>query len=130
MQGGLLLILSGCMAVGGSGPASPGSGPQQGVVYHGSLFLDGGDVTAALEIAREGRRDVRAALQATSGLLADGKGRIRGDDLSIELVYGGQCPGAMELNGKWDQEAGTYQGELSAQDCTGKAEGTFLFSGK
>jgi hypothetical protein len=126
--GALILFLSGCTAVWGSGSATPGSNPQQGVVYQGFLILDGGEGSAALEIAREGRRDVRAALQAASGLMADGRGRVRGERLSIELEYGGPCPGTMKLDGEWDQDSGTYEGDLSAQDCTGKAEGTFYFS--
>jgi hypothetical protein len=126
--GALILFLSGCIAVWGSGSATPGSNPQQGVVYQGSLILDGGEVSAALEIAREGRRDVRASLQAASGLMADGRGRVRGERLSIELEYGGPCPGTMKLDGEWDEGSGTYEGDLSAQDCTGKAEGTFYFS--
>lgn len=104
------------------------SGLQQGVVYQGSLFLEGGEVSAALEITRKGRREVRAALQTASGLLADGMGRIRGERLSIDLGYGGECPGTMKMEGQWDQESGIYQGDLSAQDCTGKAIGSFRFS--
>ncbi len=32
-MGALILFLSGCAAMGGSGSATPGSSPQQGVVY-------------------------------------------------------------------------------------------------
>jgi hypothetical protein len=98
------------------------------VVYQGVLSIDGGDVPAALELIREGGRDVRGALQTSSGLMADGTGRIRGETLRLELTYGGDCPGRMLLEGEWDQSLGTFEGVLDASDCTGQSEGTFRFS--
>jgi hypothetical protein len=120
------LLIAGCQVIGGSGSTESGSG--QGVVYQGFIEIDGGSLPAALEIIREGRRGIRGALQATSGIMAEGEGRLRGQTLSLELVYGGNCPGRMSLEGEWDQDSRTYEGVVEASDCTGKGGGTFRFS--
>ena len=144
-----VLFSAGCQIVGGATPSPPDQGPpdpgppapgppapeaeepvfRRGVVYQGIIEIGGGNLPAALEIVQEGRRDVRGALQTVSGLLAEGEGRLRGDRLELELVYGGDCPGQMSLDGEWDQESGTYSGTMQASDCTGRGEGTFLFTG-
>ncbi len=127
------LLLAGCQMIGGSGsgpygPEATGAGSNQGVVYQGFLEMDGGKVPAALEIIREGRRGVRGALQASSGLMAEGEGRLRGETLSLALIYGGDCPGRMSLEGEWDQGSRSYEGVVEASDCTGKSQGAFRFS--
>jgi hypothetical protein len=123
------LVASGCQLIGGGAdPPPPTPGAVQGAVYQGSLSLDGGDLPAALEIIRNGGT-VRGALQTTSGLVADGQGRLRGNRLTFELSYSGNCPGTMFLEGEWDEDGRTYRGTLTALDCTGKASGTFSFAG-
>ena len=126
------LSLGACQVIGGSGagPSPTDTGEfGTGEVYQGFLEMDGGRVSAALEMVREGRRGVRGALQATSGLLADGEGEVRGGTLSLNLSYQGDCPGRMFLEGEWDQDAKTYEGTVEASDCTGNGRGTFSFSG-
>jgi len=143
------LFLAGCQIVGGAAPSPPATRPpapnppvpsppapeaeepevRRGVVYQGIIEIGGGSLPAALEIVQEGRRDVRGALQTVSGLLAEGEGRLRGNRLELELVYGGDCPGQMSLDGEWDQESQIYRGTMQASDCTGNGEGTFLFTG-
>jgi hypothetical protein len=91
------------------------------------MVLEGGEIPGALEIIREGRRGIRGALQTASGLRADGQGSLQGDKLSLELVYGGDCPGRMRLEGSWDEGEGRYEGTVQASDCTGNAAGTFRF---
>ncbi|MFH1763791.1 MAG: hypothetical protein ABIF09_06335 [Gemmatimonadota bacterium] len=127
------LLLAGCHVIGGSGPgpSSPGAteaGFSQGVVYQGFIEIERGKLTSALEIVRRGRRDVRGALQTSSGLMAEGEGRLTGQTLNLELVYGGACPGRMHLEGEWDQDSGIYEGVVEATDCTGKGGGIFRFS--
>ena len=133
----LVFLSSACQIVGGgSGEGrNPAHRPTPeeviglgGQVYQGRLSMEGGDVPAALELVREGRRDVKGALQAASGLLADGTGRLDGSTLRIELTYGGECPGRMLLVGDWDRDEGTYEGTVQASDCTGRSEGVFRFS--
>jgi len=124
------LSLGSCQIIGGSGPSGVESGGSGGgEVYQGFLEIDGGRVTAALELIRAGRSDVRGALQATSGLLADGEGKLRGRVLTLDLSYEGECPGRMSLEGEWDREERTYQGTVEASDCTGGGRGRFSFSG-
>lgn len=127
------LLLAGCQLIGGSGSSPYGAeetepGSSQGVVYQGFIEIDGGNLPAALEIIHGGGREVRGAFQATSGLMAEGEGRLRGQTLTLELVYGGNCPGRMLLEGEWDQESGTYEGGVEASDCTGTGQGSFRFS--
>lgn len=131
---GLILVVAvpmGCQIIGGSATREPRSGEAElgigGTVYHGELELDGGTTAAALEIARQGGREVRVALQTTSGVKADGRGEIRGGALRVILEYGGDCPGRITLEGPWDEEAGVFSGSASAVDCTGRAEGMFRF---
>lgn len=125
---GAALLASGCQIIGGSDPPPPAPGEVRGTVYQGSLKLDGGELPAALEIIRNGGR-VRAALQTTSGLTADGEGRLRGNRLTLALSYGGSCPGSMSLEGVWEVDRRTYLGTVTAVDCTGTASGTFAFAG-
>lgn len=129
-----LLVVWGCQLVGNPGPPEPeaGRGPEegrvQGVVYQGVLTLDGGEISAGLELIRTGGGRVRGALQTQDGLRADGSGRLRGRTLRLRLLYGGDCPGEIVLEGPWDQASGAYTGTAEAQDCTGSASGTFRFS--
>ena len=126
----VLLLLTGCQMIEGlgSGSGAPGPGSTQGVVYQGFIEIDGGDLPAALEIIRHGGRAVRGALQASSGLMAEGEGQLRGQNLKLELTYGGDCPGRMSFDGEWDQESQSYEGEVEASDCTGSGKGRFRFS--
>jgi hypothetical protein len=123
----LTVLTSGCQLIGGSDPPSPTPGAVRGVVYQGSLTMDGGSISGGLEIIRSGGR-VRGALQTTSGLVADGQGQSRGRILTLELSYGGDCPGVMVLEGEWDEDAERFQGTVTAVDCTGTASGTFSFA--
>lgn len=129
----LLASLYGCQLIGRGAPGRADVGPGEeapagGAVYQGVLTLDGGDLTAALQLTSLGRREVRANLQTSSGLLADGQGITRGDNLLLDLTYQGECPGRMILEGAWNQEDQIYEGQVQAEDCTGKGTGTFRFS--
>lgn len=123
----LAILTYGCQTIGEIGPFDS-SHPHDGTVYQGLIILDGGEMTAALEIQRLGNRGARGALQTSSGLLADGEGQIRGETLTLTLVYGGECPGRLTLEGEWDRDDLTFEGIVRAFDCTGPAEGTFRFS--
>jgi hypothetical protein len=90
--------------------------------------MEGGEVPAALELIPMGRQDLRGVLQAVSGLVAEGTGRRAGRSFSLELVYGGECPGRMILDGEWAAENASLVGVVQANDCTGAAKGTFQFS--
>ena len=132
----LLLVVAGCQAVGrtpapsestpGTSARAAESGPSG--VFHGALNMDGGEISAALQLIREGRRGLRGLLQAVSGLEAEGEGRLDGREFQMELVYGGECPGKMALTGEWDPETDSISGVVRATDCTGAGEGTFRFS--
>lgn len=130
----LASFLSGsCQVIGGGrSPGGPVGGTvpglRQGDVYQGSLSMDGGEIAAALEIERTGRRSVRGALQTSTGLIADGEGALRGSTLTLVLAYGGECPGHMALEGEWDTDARIYEGTVEATDCTGSSRGLFRFS--
>lgn len=153
----ILFLESACTMIGGRGPSSPGPDPMPlpdskveeaaeveggveekarplldpslGKVYQGFLMIDGGEVPAALQLVRDGRRGLLGALQATSGIEAEGTGRLRGEAMELELSYGGACPGRLVLEGRWDRETENLSGTVRATDCTGSAEGTFRFSG-
>ena len=116
--------------IGGLGGSSGTSGPgsDEGVVYQGFIEIDGGEFPAALEIIRAEGPSVRGALQTSSGLQAEGEGRIRGKTLTLDLTYGGDCPGRMALEGEWDEDTRTYEGIVEASDCTGSGRGGFRFS--
>lgn len=124
------LLTAGCQLIGRPDPPPPPPTPGgvQSAVYQGSLNLDDGDLPAALEIIRN-RGGVQGALQTTSGLTADGQGSLTRNTLTLELSYGGDCPGTMSLVGEWDEDRRTYRGTVTAVDCTGNASGTFRFAG-
>ncbi len=124
----------GCQVIGG-GPRDrspeahrPELDPADGDVYQGYLQMDGGRVQAALQLVRDGRRRVLGAFQGVSGVVADGEGVLRGEALSLLLTYGGDCPGRIELEGVWDQDARVFEGTVQASDCTGSSFGTFSFA--
>jgi len=128
-----LLFLGGCHRIGlfssgSGGPEEEGPVAGSGTVYQGFLIIDGGNLPAALEIFREGRRTVRGILQTSEGVMAQGEGRIRGGTLTLELTYGGGCPGRLNLEGEWDQDELLYEGEVAVSDCTGTTGGTFQFA--
>ena len=127
-----LIFGNGCQIIGGrpetrnSGTDGPGS--RDGVLYQGVMMMDGGDISAALELVREGRRGLLGAMQTTTGIEAEGEGAVRGKGFHLELSYGGACPGRMVLDGEWDPDTSSISGTISASDCTGSANGTFRFS--
>ena len=132
---GIFLLAGGCQLVGrASAPSEPSgislpgpSDPGIAGVFQGALYMDGGEITAALELIPDGRRDLRGIFQAVSGLEAEGTGHLDGREFSIELVYGGSCPGRMLLTGEWDPDTDSLSGVVRASYCTGPGEGTFRF---
>ena len=128
----LALLSNGCQIIGGrpeaQSPGTDGPGSTDGVLYQGAIMMDGGDIPAALEIVREGRRGLWGAMQTTSGIEAEGGGSLRGRSFHLELSYGGECPGRMVLDGEWDPDTSSIAGTIEASDCTGAANGTFRFS--
>jgi hypothetical protein len=52
---------------------------------------------------------------------------MRGEEFRLDLSYGGSCPGHMRMVGRVEAGSGDITGSLRASDCTGDADGTFLF---
>ena len=130
----LLLGLGGCQLVGSSGdprapePSSEPTGPLPRGAFQGFLEIEGGRINGILTLTPRGGTDLEGFFEAPPDLVAMGGGRFREEEFRLELSYEGACPGKMTLVGRWQVGPGTLSGEVRADDCTGKAEGTFLFS--
>jgi len=120
--------------VGGSPPSgapdlgpriTPGALPQGR--FEGFIEIEGGRVNGILTLTARGETDLEAFFESPPDMVAMGKGRMRGEELRLELTYEGSCPGRMTLLGRWEASNGNLTGSIRASDCTGEGEGTFLF---
>jgi len=126
----LFLGLGGCQLVGSSGgsqaPSAP-SGPLPQGKFQGFLEIEGGRINGDLTLTPRGGQDLEGFFEAGPDLVAAGQGSVSGSEFHLDLSYEGACPGKMTLVGRWEVGPGTLSGVVRADDCTGRAEGTFLF---
>jgi len=129
----LLLASGGCQLIGRGSPgpeaprASEVSVPMPSGLFQGFMEMEGGRVEGSLTLTPRSGRELEGVFESPPSLVATGRGTVRGSDLSLELAYGGECPGRLRLRGSWEAVSGTISGRATARDCTGEAEGTFLF---
>lgn len=135
---GLLLLgaqlTSSCQMLGGWGFGEGGdyspSGTEVSVPqgdFEGFLEIEGGRISGTLTLTPSGGRRFDGYFEAPPDLVALGPGRMRERELTLELSYEGACPGRLTLEGRWEAATGNLSGMAWASDCTGIAEGTFLF---
>lgn len=128
------LALQGCVLVGSSSrsplpeQSSELEGPLPEGVFRGFLEIEGGRINGVLTLTPKGGRELEGFFEAPPDLLAIGEGRFEDSELRLHLRYEGDCSGEMRLTGRWEEGPGTLSGKVRADDCTGRAEGTFLFS--
>jgi len=132
----LLLILwpSGCRLI-GLGETDPGLPPNprtslpmpQGT-FQGFIEVDGGRVEGQLSLTPGDGAELQASFAGPPDLLATGPGGMYDDEINLNLRYEGDCSGSMTLMGTWEPGPGRLTGVVQARDCTGQAEGTFLFT--
>jgi hypothetical protein len=119
-----LLLLTGCSLVGRAAPpAADLSGQFEGVVR-----LEGDENPSVLHLQQEPSGHITATLETDLGLTAAGQGRLEGTVLRLELEYGSDCPGELELAGQALEGGAGLAGTVEARDCTGSANGSFSFS--
>ena len=97
--------------------------------WTGALEVEGQEVVGVLTLSQRGR-DLRVRFSST-GLIgqATGSGRIEdGGRVRLELKYNVQCSGAMVLSGAILDQDTRIRGSVIATDCTGDAEGAFVFA--
>ena len=97
--------------------------------WTGALEVEGQEVVGVLTLSQRGR-DLRVRFSST-GLIgqATGSGRIEdGGRVRLELKYNVQCSGAMVLSGAILDQDTRLRGSVTATDCTGAAEGAFVFA--
>ena len=68
--------------------------------YDGHLLVEGTEVPAILDIAQTGTELLATFNAASIGLLAQGMGTIRNDQIELTLIYSFQCPGTALLRGR------------------------------
>jgi len=122
----LAALTPGCSAIrfGGGPPSAQLAGG-----WTGYLEVEGQQILGTLTVNQKGK-DLGVTF-ASNGLIpqASGSGRIEdGGRVTMELKYGTQCSGEMELAGEVVDQETRLQGSLSASDCTGNARGGFTFS--
>jgi len=124
----------GCHLVGRGGTADTPPAPSEVASiplpegpFDGFLEIEGGRINGVLTVTPSGGNQIEGFFESSPDLVAMGRGRIRGQELWMELSYEGACPGRMEMVGKWEPASREISGSLRASDCTGVAQGTFLF---
>jgi len=132
--GALAQAVSGCQLIGGSRSTIQGPPGDEAMTvpvpqgdFLGFLEIDGGRLNGTLTITPAGGVEIEGFLEVPPDMVAIGQGRMRDRDLRLELSYEGACPGQMTLVGRWVVGSGNLTGVVRARDCTGNAEGTFLF---
>ena len=129
----LLLGLGGCQLVGAlggfGGPdiSSEPTGPLPQGAFQGFLEIEGGRINGELTLSPRGGTELEGFFEAVPDFKAMGQGSFSDEEFRFELKYEGACPGKMMLVGRWQAGPGTLSGSVRADDCTGKANGTFLF---
>jgi hypothetical protein len=127
---GLLLAGAwGCQLVGGGRSPGPGAGsvPIPEGRYEGFMEIEGGRVNGTLTLTPSGGAGFDGSFESPPDLLASGQGRMRGEEFRLDLSYEGPCPGRMRMVGRVEAGSGDITGSVRASDCTGGADGTFLF---
>ena len=136
LTGVVLVLLSGCTMVGRGGSPPPDGAAvverevlEAGAVrrvYGGSVTFSGDRIALTLEFV-DASGEVSARLSIPSlELDAGGAGEIMGDEISLELAYGGECPGRLTLYGSFREERRRLEGRLTARDCTGEESGAVV----
>lgn len=130
----LALGTGGCRLIGAGGPgpepdpARETSVPMPRGLFQGFIEVEGGRVDGGLTLTpRDGSR-LEGFFEAPPDLMATGSGRMDGDEITLQLRYEGACPGRMTLEGSWEAGVDRLSGVVRARDCTGQAQGTFLFN--
>jgi hypothetical protein len=90
-------------------------------LYHGSLLLEGEEIAVDLTLETRGPA-ATGTLTSPVGLSAVGNGRLQGNRVRLDLAYGDECPGRLELDGELQIE-GPIRGTVQAVDCTGRVTG-------
>ena len=121
----LLLLTSGCGIIrfGGDPPVVSMEGSWSGV-----LEVEGQEIVGVLTLSQRGRG--LGAIFSSTGLIgqATGSGTVEeGGRLRLELAYNVQCPGTIVLSGSIIDRDTRLRGSVAATDCTGDAEGGFVF---
>ena len=119
----LLTTACGVIRFGGDPPTVRVEGSWTGV-----LEVEGQEIVGVLTLTQRGR-DLGVMFSSTgligpatgSGIVEDG-GRVR-----LELEYNVQCPGTIVLSGAILDRDTRLRGSVAATDCTGDADGAFVF---
>ena len=97
--------------------------------WSGALEVEGQEIVGVLTLTQRGR-DLGVMFSST-GLIgqATGSGTIEdGGRVRLELEYNVQCPGTIVLSGAILDRDTRFRGSVVATDCTGDADGAFVFA--
>ena len=120
----LLTTACGVIRFGGDPPAVRVEGS-----WTGALEVEGQEIVGVLTLTQRGR-DLGVMFSST-GLIgrATGSGRVEdGGRVRLELEYNVQCPGTIVLSGAILDRDTRLRGSVVATDCTGDADGAFVFA--
>jgi len=93
-------------------------------VYGGTVSLAGQDFALTLELRKTNPPNHLAALAIPEiSLEARGGGTLTPERMSLELSYGGDCPGALRVEARVENGGSRATGALEATDCTGTESG-------
>jgi len=93
------------------------------------LEVEDQEIVGVLTLSQRGR-DLGVMFSST-GLIGHvtGSGIIEnGGQVRLELEYNVQCPGTIVLYGAIIDQHTRLRGSVTATDCTGDAEGVFVFA--
>jgi hypothetical protein len=109
-------------------PPPPPSLPMLAGDWAGVWEIEGQRIQGTLVMQQAGT-DLKATFSSSAlGGAAYGTGSLDGERIQLELKYNLSCPGTARLTGDLQGQGTQIEGALSATDCTGKADGTFVFA--
>lgn len=127
----LAAILPGCTLVNAPGN---GTAPDPVVApdpvarsFGGQLSVQGSTLPVVLTLVVRGEEVEEAHLAVPElSMEAHGDGRLRQGRLMLELWYGDECRGNARVSGDVEEGGWTFEGMLTARDCTGTEEGALV----
>lgn len=112
----------------GGTPEPTGSGDRILVErdFSGSVSLGGTTLPVTLRMSGPAGDLIATLTIPGLSVTANGGGTLSNGRLRLELAYGSDCRGEIELDGAATDDVRRVEGRVTADDCTGSEEGTVL----
>lgn len=123
-------VLAACSS-GSSAPGTP-EPPRDGERilverdFTGTVSLGGASLPVTLRMSGPAGQLIATLTIPDLSLIANGDGRLSEGRLRLDLQYGTDCRGQIELEGTATDDVRRVDGRITARDCTGSEDGTVV----